>query len=151
MLAIINNVSYPVLGHYTEQDSMVRLILQSDRISFDELRNGIKETEEILITDDERNQIIATYVGYAKICKFSATLMDNDDNYFQIEIVLQAKNIVASVENAQKKITNNTQAIESLTQDLIAFQQEIREQLASIQESITNIQAELDRIDAIVM
>lgn len=149
MLAIINNISYPVLSHYAKQDGTVHLILQSDKISFDELKNGIQETEEILITDDEMNQTIASYVGYIRIGKFSATL--TDDDYFQIEIVLEAENIAASVENAQKKITNNIQAIESLTQDFTAFKQEIKEQLASIQESITNIQTELDRIDVTIM
>ena len=176
MQAIINNVSYQVLGHYAEQGGMARLILQGENISFDELKANIEEAEEILITN-ETDQVVATYVGYTKIRQFSVTL--TEDNQSQIELTLEAENVVVSIENAQKKIMNNTQVIETLsnsietltsnnetqsgkidnleeslenlTQDFTMFQQEIREQLASIQESIENAQTELDRIDATVM
>ena len=132
MQAIINNVSYHVLGHYAEQGGMARLILQGKDISFDELQTNIEEAEEILITNEE-NQIVATYVGYTKIRQLSVTL--TEDNQFQIELALEAENAIASIENAQKKIMNNTQAIENLSNSI----EEIREQLASIQESIETI------------
>lgn len=175
MQAIINNVSYELLAHYAEQGNMVRLVIADNDISFDELRNGIKETEEILVIDDS-GKTVATYIGYTKIRQLSMGLLDDIS---QIELVLELENVISSVENAQKKITNNTQAIEnltnliealtsdnevqsgrignlegsleSLTYDFTMFQQEIREQLATIQESIANAQDELDHIDAAVM
>lgn len=158
MKAIINNVEYNLLNHYAEQNGIAHIFLNGD-YSIDELKNNIKDNEEILIIDDNEQQI-ASYIGYTKIRQFFMTMAESG---IQIELTLEADNIIASVENAQKKITNISEniknllaSVETLTnndeaqlnrinsleeslENFTTFQQETANQLISIQETVENI------------
>lgn len=158
MKAIINNIEYNLLNHYAEQNGIAHIFLSGD-YSIDELKNNIKDSEEIFIIDDNEQQI-ASYVGYTKIRQFFMTMAESG---IQIELTLEADNIVTSVENAQKKITNITESIKNLLtsvetltnndetqlnrinsleeslENLITSQQETANQLISIQETVENI------------
>lgn len=165
MKAIINNIEYNLLNHYAEQNGIAHIFLRGD-YSIDELKNNIKDSEEILIIDDNEQQI-ASYVGYTKIRQFFMTIAESG---IQIELTLEADNIVTSVENAQKKILNITESIKNLLasvetltnndeaqsdkisnleeslKNLVTFQQETTEQLTSIQATIADIQENIENI-----